>query len=368
MYIFYIIISLLSEGVKMTVPKVSIIVPIYNAEKYLEKCIRSIQEQTLKDIEIILVNDGSLDNSLDICMQYQKKDNRIEVIDQPNGGVSSARNAGLQIAKGEYIGFVDPDDWIDEDMYGNLYSKVIESQSDIIMCNYVIEKGEKSIPQLLNIDMHILGEKEIREKIILNMIAAPSLNSGAETIMGSVWRLVIRNEFVKQHNFSFDQDIPLMEDLVFCIQILLASERLVIDSGTYYHYMMNPESAMNSYRENIKTEQQMVINRLEEILEEYHLLSDCEDRLSIRYVNMILSAIVNEVHRANRKKFVAKSKKIKYLCKDTRLKGILQEINIKGYTIRKKLILNAVNLELSIVLYFYYYFFSIFRKLTLLIK
>ena len=116
-------------------PQISVIVPIYNVEKYLAKCIDSIINQTLTNIEIILVNDGSTDNSRKIIDKYDKKDSRIKVIHKKNGGQGSARNAGLDIAKGEYIGFVDSDDWIDSNMYENLYNAAISNNADIVVCN-----------------------------------------------------------------------------------------------------------------------------------------------------------------------------------------------------------------------------------------
>ena len=102
---------------------VSIIVPIYNAQNYLNRCLDSLLAQTLEDIEIILINDGSKDDSLAICRAYEEKDSRIIVIDQKNAGVSAARNAGLDRASGQYVGFVDPDDWVEPDMYALMYEK-----------------------------------------------------------------------------------------------------------------------------------------------------------------------------------------------------------------------------------------------------
>lgn len=116
--------------------KVSIIVPIYNVEKYLSKCIESILSQTYKNIEIILVDDGSPDNSPQICDEYAKKDDRIIVIHKANGGVSSARNAGIDIATGKYIGFVDPDDYIENNMYELMMNKIEEYQANIVICGY----------------------------------------------------------------------------------------------------------------------------------------------------------------------------------------------------------------------------------------
>ena len=118
------------------VPKVSIIVPVYKVEKYLRKCIDSIINQTLKDIEIILVDDGSPDNCGKICDEYAAKDTRIKVIHKENGGLSSARNAGMEVAEGEYIGFVDSDDWIESDMYMTLWQKAKDINADLVNSDY----------------------------------------------------------------------------------------------------------------------------------------------------------------------------------------------------------------------------------------
>ncbi len=129
----------------MNEPLISVIVPIYKVEKYLTKCIDSIIVQSYKNLEIILVNDGSPDNCSQICDEYEKKDMRIKVIHKENGGLSSARNAGLDIANGEYIGFVDSDDSIHEDMYKVLYNNLVENNADISQCSIVLDDSEHTI-------------------------------------------------------------------------------------------------------------------------------------------------------------------------------------------------------------------------------
>src|SRR5690625_3550080 len=116
--------------------KLSIIVPIFNMEQLLPKCLDSILTQTFKGFELILVNDGSTDKSGEICDDYAHKDQRIKVIHKKNGGTSSARNAGLAVAKGDYIGFVDSDDYINKHMYETLYNSAIKHSSDIVLCSY----------------------------------------------------------------------------------------------------------------------------------------------------------------------------------------------------------------------------------------
>ena len=119
--------------------KISIIVPVYKVEKYLDKCVRSIVEQTYKNLEIILVDDGSPDNCPAMCDEWARKDSRIAVIHKENGGVSSARNAGLAACTGDYVGFVDYDDWIEPDMYEYLLDISMKSNADVSRCAFVIE-------------------------------------------------------------------------------------------------------------------------------------------------------------------------------------------------------------------------------------
>lgn len=121
----------------MQCPKISVIVPVYKVEKYLERCVDSIIRQTYKNLEIILVDDGSPDLCPDMCEEYAKKDSRIIVVHKENGGASDAKNAGLNVATGEYIGFVDSDDYIDLDMYNLLMQRLLEDQSDMIVCDYI---------------------------------------------------------------------------------------------------------------------------------------------------------------------------------------------------------------------------------------
>ena len=128
--------------------KISIIVPIYNVQRYLKECIESLIKQTYENIEIILVNDGSTDNSGKICDHYALRDNRIKVVHQKNGGVSCARNTGLRYSTGDYIGFVDPDDWIDEKIYERMLEVLKINNSSISMCSYIYEDGDSELNEL----------------------------------------------------------------------------------------------------------------------------------------------------------------------------------------------------------------------------
>ena len=125
-------------------PKISIIVPVYNVEQYINRCIDSLLGQTLKDIEIILVDDGSPDQCPQICDEYARKDSRIKVIHKKNNGLGYARNSGLELATGEYIAFVDSDDYVNINMYEKLYNETINNNFDIVYCGFIVENKDKS--------------------------------------------------------------------------------------------------------------------------------------------------------------------------------------------------------------------------------
>ena len=138
--------------------KVSIIVPVYNCENYLERCMNSLINQSLEDIEIIAVNDGSTDGSLDILRKYQQLDNRIKVIDKQNTGVSDSRNRGIETSDSKYIVFVDSDDWIELNMLKDMYIKAENTQSDVVICSYIREFGNHAKIKEINLKEDIIYE------------------------------------------------------------------------------------------------------------------------------------------------------------------------------------------------------------------
>jgi glycosyltransferase involved in cell wall biosynthesis len=205
-------------------PLISIIVPVYNVEKYLSKCLDSIVNQTYKNLEIILIDDGSTDNSGDICDEYANKDNRIKVIHKSNGGISDARNKGLDIAKGEYIGFVDSDDYIAEDMYEYLYNFVIENDLDVAMCaSCNVYQGK--IIYHKNFESIILDKKE---KIIENIFINPSGGSAV-----SVWGKLFKYNVIKDIRFDFGKTC---EDVYFVLKWIENTNKFGrCDKAKYYY-------------------------------------------------------------------------------------------------------------------------------------
>lgn len=171
---------------------ISIIVPIYNVDSYLRKCFDSIISQTYSDFELILVDDGSTDDSPKICDEYARKDDRIIVIHKKNGGVSSARNAGLDIAKGKYIGFVDPDDYIVSEMYECMVNAIEKYKSDMVVCgyDYIDENGNVTRPY------KVKGDEKLTQKQFISMPFNMS-----PTIQHVVWNELFRKKLFNVINF-----------------------------------------------------------------------------------------------------------------------------------------------------------------------
>lgn len=340
--------------VRSIVPKVSIIIPVYNKEEYLDRCLNSILNQTLSDIEIILINDGSVDNSLKICNKYALHEARIKVINQKNAGVSAARNSGLLIATGEYITFVDPDDWVEQNMYLSMYESNIKASSDVCMCNYIKEIGSQEIKVELVSNNKILYKEEITNEIILNLIGPATIDSNNSFIMGNVWRLLIKKDLIDRYHIRFPHEISLMEDLIFCLIVFSNTNKVCIDQKFHYHYCTQQDSATLVYRNNKHKLQLNAISLIEQFLVKENLLEVTNDRMKNRYINLGISSIINETHKDNPSNIINKISNINDICSDLKIKNALLSIDTNKLTLRKRMVLEAMKRRKSLLLYVYY--------------
>ena len=214
---------------------ISIIIPVYNVENYLRECIDSIVSQSYPHLEIILVDDGSTDNSGLICDEYKTKDSRIVVIHKENGGLSDARNTGMEIAKGDFIGFVDSDDVIHPQMYEFLRAALLDTNADMVTCNHIpFRDGTTVRPDSLS-ERYQLDKTETREDYIHNFLK--------EDFTHYVWRCLYKKELVKSIRF---QKGKRLEDIMFCGELSsILSKRAVITDKLYY-YRLRSGSIMHA--------------------------------------------------------------------------------------------------------------------------
>ncbi len=311
---------------KREVETISIIVPIYNVEKYLANCLDSLLMQTHTELEVILVNDGSKDHSLEICKAYAEKDKRIVVIDKVNEGVSIARNTGLEAATGDYVAFIDPDDWVESEAYASMLSQLKKWESPICLCNFYKDTKRKSQPKCFEFTSEVLEGDEVREQLVNNMIGMPDLLPKYVYVMGSVWRGLYSRSFLNDNKLRFVPGLTIMEDLVFMVQTLLKCDKVAIDQGIWYHYVQHSASTLHTYNGQLWEDQLVVYELLEQSLKEAQLEGDMRNRLDIRYIGMVLTAIKNETYIKKSGDFKDTIANIKEIFADETLKNVLERV------------------------------------------
>lgn len=238
----------MESGMKIKSPQISIIVPVYNTVAYLDKCLNSILNQTYDSLEVICVDDGSTDGSADIVAKYENQDSRVKVIHQPNGGESNARNKGLQAATGDFIGFVDGDDWLELDMYEKLYELICKDESDLAAVGYFIDKDNKSIPAI--------NEWEIPEGVYSRdkFLEYVYHRDKHRAVTSWIWcKLFRRNILMNEENNAllFDELIRLGGDLIFFAQAMLNVKKVSYSPDPYYHYYQRGSSTYHTKQPEI---------------------------------------------------------------------------------------------------------------------
>lgn len=225
-------------------PKISIVIPVYNVEKHLNRCVESVVNQSFKDIEIILVDDGSPDNSPKMCDDWAAKDSRIKVVHKQNGGLGFARNTGMQHATGEFIAFIDSDDYIDLTMYEKLYEKAILHNADIVYCGhkYGLKDGTTYENRSDFEKETIFENREDIENLSISYFY-PS-NGNAKTM--SVWHSIYKREVIKTDFYSEREVVS--EDLHFQVSAILNSKKIVYIPDSLYYYCYNGESLSHTFK------------------------------------------------------------------------------------------------------------------------
>lgn len=237
--------------------RVSIIVPVYNTEMYLRQCMNSILSQTLKDIEIICVDDGSADSCPQICDEYKRKDSRIKVIHKENGGLVSARKAGLAIATGEYIGYVDSDDWIEPDMYERLFTVLTNENVDIAMCGRYEDTEENRRAVYHGFDEGRYDKAELIKRIYPNMIVNEKFFEWG--IFPSVWDKLFRRNCLESFQMSVDERITMGEDAACVYPCLLQADSIYILHECLYHYRQTASSMVKNISDTVLERQRFGI-------------------------------------------------------------------------------------------------------------
>lgn len=303
--------------------KISVIVPVYNVEAYLRRCVDSILAQTIEDLEIILVDDGSTDRSGIICDEYGKAHERVRVHHKANGGLTSAWKAGMDLASGDFAGFVDSDDWIEPDMYERMLDLILRTNADVAVCGLVFDFEDPKIPkrkEISNFKKEVYDRKELEELF-------PSLiNDGSffgRTLQSARVTKLFRTDLIRRNMKYCDDRVSLGEDMQITFSVLLDTGRLCVVRDFFpYHYWINQKSITGKYDGGYMEKVKLLAERLSVISREKGVY-DFSDQIRNDFLSMTVLAVKNEIYRnykAGRKVVTAN---VKGICEDAQVREAL---------------------------------------------
>lgn len=325
-------------------PKVSIIVPVYNVEQYLSRCLDSIINQTFQNLEIICINDGSTDHSLQILEQYKEKDSRINVVNKENEGISKARNLGIKKATGEYLTFVDSDDWLELNFIEVLYEKALETNCDLVLSSYVRSYPDRELNKNIDLRDNCLFNEQETKEIVLRKLIGPTKEELAypENLdsLVTVWSKLYKTSNIKDHNINFIDTnfIGTAEDLVFNVEVFLHSKSSYFINLPLYHYWKANESSFTSgYKIDLQEKWKRRDEKIIQLLMKYDNISIFEEAMNNRICLSMIGLGLNEISPANQISPLRKIKNINNILNSTRMKVAYKQLNLEYFPIHWKL-------------------------------
>lgn len=329
---------------------ISVIVPIYKVENYIRKCIESILNQSYRDIEVILVDDGSIDSCPEICDEYAKKDSRVKVIHKTNGGLMSARQAGVQAATGDYVGFVDGDDWLQTDMYEKVFGAISKYAPDMVVCEFfnAFENKKEVSSQILKKPFYV--KQELEKEIYPKMLYSGRYYDFG--IFPCCWAKVYKKELLKKHLLTVTTKIKMGEDAAFTYPCLLDSSTVCYIDEPLYNYRITSQSMSNAYDSDLENT----------ILIPYEILKSCFEKYRNKsldyqldnYLFYLLNIILrNESSRENKKGATGTIKTLKGFASNSDIENMLKTSDFSSLPIRKKIIAKFFKYKEVHILYLY---------------
>ena len=349
--------------------EVSIIVPIYNVEKYLNRCLDSLVNQTFKDIEIIALNNGSTDSSLDILKDYASNDNRITIIDNENLGVSKARNIGIDKASGKYIVFVDSDDWIDTNMIEVLHSNITKNNCDLVMCTYVREFDDHSKEKIFNLpDVNLYVDDEVKEQLLRKLIGPVGkelANPEYLDALGTVWAKMYKTSLLKNNNLKFVDlsEIGSGEDTLFNVYAFNEADRVILLNKPMYHYWRgNTNSITSRYIPNFIEKRRKFFSYFRNFIDANDFGDEYKVALNNRICTSVLGMGLLECSKSNDISIGRKMKNIKAILKEDYIEEAYRGLELKHFSIHWRVFYFFNKYKLSIPSYLMINGIEVLRK------
>lgn len=328
--------------------KISVIIPVYKVEKYIHRCVESVRNQEYKNLEILLIDDGSPDNCPQICDDYVENDKRIKVIHQHNQGVSVARNTGLKVATGDYITFIDSDDYIDSNMYQKMMEIIEKYDSEVVMCDCIKEFPDHQEVYTHDIRGGFYDLEQLREEYYPHLLMMENVEY-PPTI--SNWLLLFKNKKKENTQLYYEKGIRYSEDLLFGAKLMRETESFYyMKEQCFYHYCMNENSATHTYVPDKWDDYVKLHSKIKEYFEDDSLY-DFEKQIDLSLLFFVYNAIgdILGIHSLNEK---VKIERILNILSDTQVKMMFKRNEIRNLRIPVKQKLMTYLLKHKIGVYF----------------
>jgi glycosyltransferase involved in cell wall biosynthesis len=335
------------------VVKISIVVPIYNAEKYLPQCLDSVIGQTLGEIQIILVNDGSTDSSGRICQQYAKNDARIAYIEKSNGGLASARRAGLEISTGQYVGFVDSDDWIELKMYEKMYTVAEEHSADIVLCDSIFNESKN---RSANLTPGNYSRERIETEIFPHVLASFGTKGDNDRIRWSNCVRLYRKSLIDEHEINFDDRFRRCQDLPFTFECTIHANGFYYLGDEYlYHNRPVVDSLSIGYTDQMWELLKPLMRYLDDIVKSFAIY-DFSSQMTLRAFMFAMNCIENEAKPNNKRGVAKRLRAVREIMRDEYTRGLVGRLDTNRLSRLYKLYFHALKYGLPVPAYLIAYY------------
>lgn len=334
--------------------KISVIIPIHNAEQYLRKCILSVINQSIEDWEMLLINNCSIDKSESICKEFTLQDPRIKLIEDMTPGVSNARNTGLKLASGNWIFFLDADDWLEPNTLAHMLRLSEMHSADLVSCNnfHNFEKKQKSISKI-SPELIIRQENEI-ENYILDCIYPQYDKRKNKISIGAprpVWGKLFKKDIIIGNKIEFPTDLLIAEDAIFCIHYLKYSKKIVIANKRLYHYRVDAKSANHRYRSDINQVSKSVLNTFTM----YFNNKINDERYTIALMGLgyeyLCKTILNYTSKDNKTNFSYKIQQLKDSLDSPHFRKVFQPRIDSNFTFQERMLIIFAKRKYARILY-----------------
>lgn len=317
-------------------PKLSVIVPVYNVEKYLNRCVNSIQRQTIQELEIILINDGSTDTSGNICDKLAKEDSRIKVIHKKNEGQGIAKNCGLDRAEGKYIAFVDSDDYVERDTYEYIISKMEMDKAEIASFGYTKDNPQGKVLYKSRIRERNFRKDNVREQFVLHFFGDDPYDDDMRGV--SACMSVYLNDIICKYQIRFLSERRVFsEDTVFNLEYCKYVNNAVACQRHLYHYCLKEDSFTKGYQKERWESSIYFAKVLKGYAEYYGIVKQVSNRINMILWISLMDSVKQEVKGIEEQTYISLKNKIKTVCEQKSVRQFISELNTKGLNKKQKL-------------------------------